>query len=110
MGHRKISAFDVLYMAVRELYYDRVGSHGELPDYHIDFKVTEKFKRDKLFNEKFASVLNYVTAQVLLKMNCSEAEMDTRLSEIVEEQIHLIDVTVQQFPDGPQRRVKEKRV
>lgn len=109
MGYRKISAFDILYMTMRDIYYDRVQSHGMLPDHHIDFAITEKFKKDKHFNEKFASVLNYVTAQVLMKMNCSSYEIQQMLGGIVDEQIHLIDPTMVQFPDGP-RRKKTKRV
>lgn len=101
---KKYSSFEVLYATMRYIHEERKTVKGNIPDHDFPFEELEIFISDPKFCEKMASVLNYITAQVLMKMNLKTYEIREVLSSIIEEQMFLIESTVHDFPDGPLRK------
>lgn len=104
MTIRNVSAFEILYATMRYLYEERKAYRITIRDCDFEFEDLEFFLNDAKFAEKMASVLNYITAQVLMKMDCKQDEMATIIASIIEEQMFLLDTTLHEYPDGPLRK------
>lgn len=112
MGIPKLTAFEVLFATMQFMSKERADIKGwAVPDHDFDFEELRRLKEDPKFSEKTASVINYLLAQILMKMGFNQVDIYNGLSEIIEEQMFLIDSTMHEYPSGPLRhiRTKEKR-